>query len=393
MRPALRARRGFTLLEMIISMTLMLAFLGMTSQLFRKQSESVSGSAGRLDAQQNTRFALSAMERELRMAGVGIADAQPLIVMAGNTAITFNADIASLDTGDVMSVYVNPDADSAGVDLLRTSSKITLPGTSKLYPDTNYTYNGTVPSNAETISYWISHDSTSSSANEYVLFRRANARPPRVIARGIIFNSTDTLFQYFQSDTGSLPIKAVPLAALPMIHTAAIHGGPADTAQSARTDSIKSVKVRLVSVFHDQRVTDPTKRDIYRRLESTIHLMNAGLVHHSSCGQPPLGVAPTATVTPVSLPTIPAPYVTIAWSASTDDGAGEKDVVRYALYRKLDPATDFDVPFASIPAGSSSYTFRDDDVVSGQKWTYGVVALDCSSNVSPMGATALKTIP
>ncbi len=123
---------------------------------------------------QNSRFALGLLERELRMAGVGVADAQPLLVMAGPTsAVTFNADLVALDTGDYSAVYINPDADSAGVDLMRTSAKITLPGTTKQYPDTNYMYNIGVPSNAETITYWLSRDSTSSQE------RRVHPVPPR----------------------------------------------------------------------------------------------------------------------------------------------------------------------------------------------------------------------
>ena len=176
---------------MLLSMSLMLAILGMSTQLFRKQSNAVSSQAGRLDAQQNSRFALSAIERELRVAGVGVADAQPILVQAGALAITFNADLVSPDTGDLGAVYINPDADSAGVDLLRTNEKITLPGTTKLYPDTNYMQNTGVPSNAETISFWLSQDSTSTHSNEYILFRRVNARPPKVVARGIIYDPAD----------------------------------------------------------------------------------------------------------------------------------------------------------------------------------------------------------
>ena len=101
------------------------------------------------------------IERELRMAGVGVVDQQPLLVMANEIGVTFNADLVALDTGDIGSVYINPDADSAAVDVLRSTATITLPGTSKTYPDTTYMASAGVPSNAETISYWLSHDSTS----------------------------------------------------------------------------------------------------------------------------------------------------------------------------------------------------------------------------------------
>ena len=62
-RAMLRARRGFTIAEMLISMSLMLAIFGLSTQLFRRQSNQVSDQAGRLDAQQNSRFALSVLDR------------------------------------------------------------------------------------------------------------------------------------------------------------------------------------------------------------------------------------------------------------------------------------------------------------------------------------------
>ena len=243
-RPALRARRGFTLLEMIISMTLMMAFLGMTAELFRKQSDTVSTQAGRLDAQQNLRFAASSIERELRMAGLGIADAQPLIVQASPTAITFNADLIAVDTGDINAVYINPNADSAGVDVLRPTSKITLPGTSLLYPDSLYTYSGAptgVPSHAETISYWISHDSTSSIASEYIMFRRVNALPPRVVARGIrYYGPTDTLFSYIvpAGDTATKVLTGATITPRRFTGALRMPAAPRSLIVSAKSSSI-----------------------------------------------------------------------------------------------------------------------------------------------------------
>jgi len=386
--PAFRARRGFTILEMLLSMSLMLGLLGLSTQLFRKQSNAVSTQAGRLDAQQNSRFALSELDRELRVAGVGVVDAQPMIVQAGALAITFNANLVSLDTGDISAVYINPDADSAGVDLLRTNEKVMLPGTSTLYPDTNYMLSAGVPSNAETISFWLSHDSTSTHSNEYILFRRINARPVRVVARGILVNPLDTIFQYFTGDTTGL-LLAVSPAILPLIHTAPIHGSGLDIGTSALTDSIRQVKVQFTSVYHDPR----TGIDTPRRLQATIHLMNAGLIHHTTCGSPPLGVAPTAVATAANGTTIPQTFVTVSWSASIDDLGGEKDVERYALYRRLSSVTTFDQPFASIPAGSAAYSFHDTDVIHAQSWIYGVAAQDCTPNSSPIGQTTAVVIP
>lgn len=379
-----RARRGFTLLEMMLSMVLLLAVLGLSTKLFRVQSDAVSGQAGRLDAMQNSRFALGLLERELRMAGVGVADKQPMIVMAGPTALSFNADLVALDTGDYAAVYINPDADSASIDVMRPSAAYTLPGTTKTYPDSLYTYNIGVPSNAETITYWLSRDSTSTRSNEYILFRRANGRPAKVVARGIIYNTGDTVFKYWKTDTtGTLSV--VSGALLPITHFAAIHGSTVDTGRSALTDSIKQVRVTFKSLYHDPK----TNKDIPRTVQQVIHLMNAGLIRRSTCGQPPLGVSATATPSAAGDP----PAVTITWSHSTDDGGGEKDVERYAIYRRLSSVTTFDEPFASLPAGQSNYSFIDSDVLSGQSWIYGVAAMDCTPSASPIGSTGAVAIP
>lgn len=385
--PRLRVRRGFTFIEVIISMSLMLAVIGMSTQLFRRQSNAVSTQAGRLDAQQNSRFAIGNLDRELRMAGGGVADKQPMLVMAGATALTFNADLVALDTGDLAAVYINADADSDAVNVMRTTSKITLPGTSKLYPDTTYTQNDGVRSFAETISYWLSRDSTSTRNNEYILFRRANARPPRVVARGIIYNAGDTIFRYYKPDTSGVMVP-ISGALLPLIHTAPIHGTQADTGKSALTDSVRQVRVQFTSVFHDPR----TKQDVMRRMQTTIRLMNAGLIQHTTCGNAPLGVTPTATVTPANGTTVLQTYVTIGWARSIDEVAGEKDVERYAIFRRLSTAT-FDVPFASVPAGQANYSFTDTDLVSGASYVYGVTALDCTPLPSPMSSTSTVVIP
>ncbi len=375
---------------MILSMTLMLAFLGMTAELFRRQSDSVSSSAGRLDAQQNARFAMSSIERELRMAGVGVPNAQPLLVMAGAMGITFNADLAALDTGDLAADYINPDADSAAVDVLRPANKIVLPGTTKNYPDSMYWQSAGVPSNAETISYWLSHDSTSSYSTEYILFRQVNARPARVVARGILIKPGDRPFIYLRDSLGML--DTVSAAILPLIHTAPIHGTMADTGKSVMTDSVKAVVVTLTSVFHDMRLIKTHHDTITRTTQATIHLMNAELIHQSTCGSAPLPVAPTATVTAAGGGN-PSAFVTITWSPSVDDGAGEKDVERYALYRRLAAVSSFDEPFASVPAGSGSYSFKDFDITTGQQWIYGVAAQDCTPTLSSIGSTSQVTIP
>ena len=382
---ARRVRSGFTILELIIAMTILLAVIAVAVSTFQRSSNLLAAQSGRLEAQQNARFAVTTLDRELRMAGVGVVDIQPILVEASNTAIAFNVDLISRVPGDVGSVYVDTSADTNAVSAMRTNNKITLPGMTVAYPESSYTQAGGVPGGAETISYYLVRDSSSAHTNEYMLYRRVNATPPTVLARGILFNPNDTLFQYFTADTlGNL--SPVPNAKLPLYHAAAVHGSAADTGTYALIDSIRTVRVRLSAIYHD-----PQQGDVIRRIQSTVRILNAGLINRVTCGDPPIGASGVAaTASPIGAP---APYVTITWNASVDETGGEKDVERYALYRRPDSVATFDQPFSSIPAGSATYSFTDNNVQPGDHWIYGISAQDCTPANSPIATTGTIIVP
>ena len=237
------------------------------------------------------------LERELRVAGVGVVDQQPLLVMAGHARLTFNADLVALDTGDIGSVYINPDADSASVDVLRHGAAHHAARHDVVLSETTYMASPGVPSNAETISYWLSRGFQSSCTNEYILWRRVNARPPRMVARGIVYNPAIRIFRYFKSGLARDADARSLRRDLPIVHTATIHGTQADTGNSAMTDSVQQVRVQFTSIFHDPKSTTPRTR----QLQATIKLMNAGLIHHATCGQPP--IAPTAVTASLTVGT------------------------------------------------------------------------------------------
>jgi hypothetical protein len=256
------------------------------------------------------------------------------------------------------------------------------------YPDSTYLKTGGTYSGAETISFWLSPDSTRPSSNEYVLFRRVNALPAQVVASGIVVNPTDTVFQYFAGDTlGAL--SPVASSKLPLIHRAAMHGAVNDTGRFALVDSVRTVRVRMTTVYHD-----PRSGDALRRLDVTIKLMNSGMMRRSTCGETPVGVTPVAVATAANAGLgIASPYVTVTWNHALDDGAGEHDVERYAIYRRTPAQTLFNEPFTSVPAGATSYSFRDTDVASGQTWIYGVAAQDCTPASSAVGQSSTIVIP
>ncbi|MGH7690388.1 MAG: PilW family protein, partial [Gemmatimonadaceae bacterium] len=237
-------RRGFTLVELLVAMILLMVMMAVAVQTFQRSSTLLASQAGLLEAQQNARFAVMNLDRDLRVAGVGVAATQPMIVQASNTAITFNVDLVSRDSTDPAAVYIDPKADSNTTSAMRTNAKVTLPGSAKTYPDSTYYTAAGLLSPAETISYYLAKDSTTSLSNEYILWRRVNAATPRIVARGIQFNPTDTVFQYYR-ETSTGAISLIPQSSLPLYHSAPVHGSPADSGSAALIDSIRSVRVKL----------------------------------------------------------------------------------------------------------------------------------------------------
>jgi prepilin-type N-terminal cleavage/methylation domain-containing protein len=381
----LRARRGFTLLEMTIAMALLLVLMGMSMSLFRREVSSLSSNSGRLDAQQSGVFALGKLNEELRVAGIGLGSTQPLLVQADPMAITFNTDLVAHDSGDLAAVYLDHDMDSLSTIVFNNSGRMQLHRSTFWYPDSTYLLAPGVPSNAETISYWLSLDSTKSSTNEYILFRQVNNRVIRPVATGIIVNPGDTVFQYFKTDTGNT-LLPIPNGSLPMYHSVDVHGSLADTGREAVIDSITQVHITFKTVYHDP------KGDAFRKLESVIDLLNSGTAQHSSCGSGPLGVTASVTVTDSS-GTVPATYTSVTWAHSVDDGGGQQSVKSYAIYKRHSSSTTFDGPIASVPAGLASYTFQDASVQHGDSLIYGVASVDCTPTLSPIGLTGTAIIP
>lgn len=374
-------RAGFTLLEMMLSITILLLLLGMTVPLFRSQVQAMGSTAGRTDAQQNVRFAISTIERQLRVAGAGVSDQQPLLVQADPFAVTFNADYAARDTaaegGAFGAVYLDPDLPVGSTMSMTPAHQITLPLSTTVWPTASY-FRGGPPSAAETISFWVAPDNSPGSSGRYALFRRVNAMPVDTLARGMVLDSAKPPFTYQIIDDAGAVVD-VPGASLPAIHVA-VHGSPADTGSSALTDQIRFVKVHLTGSFIE-RDGSTTRRPA----DASIRLLNAGLLNHATCGDPPVFGQSVSAMPDTG-------RVVLAWNAATDESGGEKDVEKYVIYRRA-PAAAFADPLAAIPAGQTTYSFTDTQASSGSQFVYGVVAEDCGGQFSPVSTSGQVTVP
>lgn len=386
----MRNRRGFTIIEVLISMMILLFITGAAVQFMRKQTGLVTRETARMDAMQNAQFSAAQIERELREAGAGVADIQPMMVQADSEAMTFNANMVSIDTGDVRAVYQIRDADTNSARAMFKSERLKLPNSSpaKYYPDTTYFAASGIQSGAETISYYLRPDSTTTRTDDYLLFRRVNALAPTLVARSIVkMPSRDTMpfFTYYKSDTLNR-LTPIPRSQLPLYH-GIIHGAVDDTGKFARTDSIRAVRVHFLTAARDPR----TNQDALRTVETMVRVMNSGLLDRTSCGQPPYPGGTPLVITNLITQT---PKATITWTKSSDDNAGEKDIERYAIFRRLSSQTVFGDPISSVPGRlAATYTYVDNAVTQGQTYVYGIAAQDCTPALSAVVSSLAVTIP
>jgi type II secretory pathway pseudopilin PulG len=368
-------RPGFTLIELMLSMTLSMMVFAIALPFLRMQSRSVEQSVGRSEASQSARFAQHAIDRELRLAGGEVG--QPALVQATPYALTFNVDLVSRVADDANAVYINTDADPLAVSAWSDAAAAALPGGSKVYPEALYYDAAGNISGAETISYFVSADVPSGRNDLFNLWRRVNDRDSTLVARDIhIPPDTGYFFRYWRSDAAG-ELTLVSAADLPAYWDDA----------TRLVDSIRVVGVRASAVYRDDRTGDEVMRTTY----GSTRLLNVGLLKERTCGTAPLPartLAATVQVDGVGAPT----GVRLTWDPSLEEAGGERDVSTYVVQRRL-PSSAVWKTLGNVPAnGDASYAYEDFDLADGDRF-YGVLAQDCSPANSPAETTGLVSIP
>lgn len=377
------ARRGFTLPELLLGLTLTVLVFASAVPFFKVQTRAVTADMGRADALLTARFAQNTLDRELRNIGIGtepmaialgIPRNQPKIVMAADFAVTFNSNLVTTDTADVAAVHYDPNVPFGQTDAITTSSSITLPLTSISYPDYTYKKSNGALSGAETISLWASSDSSTTQPNDLVMFRRVNNGPIVVVTRGIELPAGQPLFSYTRVDTlgAQVPLTS---AQLPMYWTNPV------------SDSIRTVQITVRSVYHDWNLHGDTTS--YKRMvQSRTRMMNMGLVGRRTCGDVPLD---PGGVNAVYMNIAGVPRVRVTWTPSIDENAGEKDVERYVIYRDTLLA-GYTTPMDLVGRGVIQY---EDFVLPapGTSVRYGVAAQDCSPTEGNIMSAPIVVIP
>lgn len=360
-----RLRAGFSLIEMMMAVTLTMLVFAITIPFFRAQTHAVGMGAGRLDALQNARYAQATIDRELRRAG-GVFG-QPVIVQAAPLSVTFNVDYYAQSTSaDPNAAYYNATLDTLTTESFQVGLAKTLPTSSKTYPTAAYTDSNGTRSQSETVSFFLVADGSSGRTDIYTLYRRVNAKDSTVVTSNLwIPTDTGYFFRYYRV-AASGAISQIAQNTLPLYWD-----------DATRTiDSIGVVEMRIAGWYHNARDSTDTFRTVYQRTR----IGNALDLVARNCGAAPAApTAVTATVTnnwngdPTS--------VSVAWTASTDDGAGSSDVQSYVVMRRPAAGSAW-TSVGNYPARSTgTYTFVDYVPKSGT-WVYGVAANDCGPSWS-----------
>jgi prepilin-type N-terminal cleavage/methylation domain-containing protein len=381
----IRNERGLTLLEMMIALVVFSFVLAGALAFLRAQGRSFTLGSQRVAMLQNARFAFDELDKDLRTAGAGAPDIQPQLIYIDGSVVAFNANYLTNTPGDVFAVYYNPDAPNGSTDAVGLAQRFTIPLTSVIYPDTNY-LEGVTNSASETITFYFVSDSTTTRTDDYTLYRQINNLAPEVVSRNLMQTGATPFFQYYWQTVvgGVVSVAQVPNASLPWRHTVPIHLAVTDSGLAARIDSVRAV---LVSFTVTNGLTGTAERR--RALSRYIRLPNVGLANRQTCGDAPiLGSALTATWNGAG--------VDLTWNAAVDETAGERDVTRYVIYRRLATDLVWGDPYLSIPpAGTATYLYTDGAgaVTSGAQYVYGLAAQDCTPTNSSLSQSAQVNIP
>jgi prepilin-type N-terminal cleavage/methylation domain-containing protein len=353
------ARRGFTLIEIIVAMALTLAVFAITLPFVRAQTRALGSSAGRLDADQVARYAQRAIDRDLRLAS-GVTG-QPLLVLAGPMAIAFNANLVAVDSTDPGAADVDASAATTLSEGFALADATTLPLVARTYPEQVYLDADGVASRSETISYFLHPDTITGRSDIYVLYRRVNARDSVQIVRGLHVPADSAFFNYQRPLAGTL--TRIADARLPLYW------------DSAAVDSVTAVGIRAAGYFRDRL----TGAETIRTVQWTTVLPNAGVAADLTCGSAPTAASGVSATSNNSWSEYQA---RVEWTASTDDTGGALDVREYLVGVRHSSQTAYRVIATVQARGLATYRWNHHMPPDTGAVKYGVRAVDCGGNAA-----------
>jgi len=380
-------RAGFTLVELLIGITMTAAVMGAGFSLFQSQSRFFGTNEQRYDMMQNSRGALEDAQRVIRTMGAGVPNTQPVLVYGDNNVLAFNSDFVEQDTVDTRwAAYFNAEAPVAETISWDVGNASNIPGTAYNYPPANFLLGSGDPSPAETYTFYFSADSSTARTDDYILWQRVNNGTPTLVARNILAHpSGQPFFEYLarRSLVGGDTLFTEPTGNLPLERTI-VTSTTVDTAAATRPDSVRAIRMNM-RFTNGQTGTAERFRDV----QTTVQVPNNGIPLPTVCGRNP--IAPTSFVAVDTV--FGSGQLWLTWGKSVDQDAGEQDVLQYILYRKLQSATAWSDPLTIIKRipGQATYTEMIAGNTPGVPYTFGVSAQDCTPNESTI--TTINVTP
>jgi hypothetical protein len=369
---------------MLVALTIFGILFAATLSFLDQQTKVFSQGTVQMEAQQNLRFAMNILEKDLNTVGTNLVADQPFMVYADTHVVAFNADYSSKIV-DPNAVYIDTAMSVLQANSVTKANQFTIPGTTAVWPDTTY-----FSSPAETIIFYFEPDASTTRVDDYLLYRKVNNTPSDLIARGVLKQPGLPFFQYFRRTTvlGVQVLQQVLPAALPMRHNVPIHGSPGDTMPITPIDELRAVKVN----YRTGDGTPAPNERVYTATR-TIALPNAGQRLRRTCGDEPLLGA--INLLAIRWPAVVGGTVKLTWNRATDENSGEQDVIRYVIYRSVGaPVTATTEPYQSFPAsGIASYEFIDQAVTPLVQYYYAIKAQDCTPTLSTLALAAAPVIP
>lgn len=353
-------RAGFTLMEILVAMSLTLVVFAITLPFMRVQTRALGASAGRLDAEQIARYAQRAIDHDLRLASAD--PGQPLIVYAGPMGISFNANLLAADSTDLGARAVEAGAPSTLTEAWRVADAGLLPLSAVSYPDSDFVAADGSLSRTETISYFLHPDTVSDRSDVYVLYRRVNARDSVQLVRGIHVPADSAFFTYLRVAGGTpTPIAA---GSLPLFW--------GDTL----LDGVRAVGLRSAGFYRNRQEQEDVIRTVYWRTM----LANAFDDGAIDCVTPPGNPSGVS----VNAPNSSAFRVRVSWTASAADQADTARVRHYVI-RLRSTSTSDTLIVGHVPArGAATYQFEHQHPTMVGTVRYGVQAVGCGGARSAM---------
>jgi prepilin-type N-terminal cleavage/methylation domain-containing protein len=390
--------RGFSLLEMMIALTVGALVIMISYNVLISQKKAGEAQNQLVSAQQNASVSLETLTKDLRLAGTNIDDfnRQPVFIDAAPYQVIFNADISS---------------GPFGVPSMSTSQAVPLssgvyysPGT---YPGENLGTRERYNNGAETIRYTFDRDANgivnssdryaeTQNPADYALMREENGSRIDMIAYGLRGRENypdgqlpEPLFKYY-GDFGSNGVIRLwgdsnNDGNLSQAEIAAITSVPQNMLSKIIevAVSVEAESPNMEASYAGPHSTSGTERK-YRSIVMTSKIrprnVGTGSADLHACGNPP---APPTSLAGGDTPRDAGESITLSFAKSTDESAGEKDIDSYALYRRGEGEVEWTCINSITPTGAATYTVHDDShtpaggPVMNTPYYYMVTAWDC----------------